>query len=109
MRELIEKYIEVLTKIGKIIDYDSNSLGTITPMLDVKYWASPNETHINFDRYEEDDMEEYGGLIISSLGMKGEKLYHGESDGLYFVMAYDEDSGWDSAEVYIFDIKNKVE
>jgi hypothetical protein len=54
-------------------------------------------------------MEEYGDLIISSLGMLGKKLYHGVSDGLYFVMAYDSDAMWDDAEVFIFDLKNKVE
>ena len=85
MKELLKNYTELLTKIGKIIDYDANSLGTITPMLDVQYWASPNGRHINFDRYEEGDMEEYGGLIISSLAMKNEKQYHGELSLLGFL------------------------
>ena len=78
-------------------------------MLNVKWCISEDNNYINFDRYDEGDREEYFPLRVSSSGALGKDHYFGEKDGMFFVMAYDEDCGWDYAEILIFDMNNKVD
>ncbi len=103
MNKLIENYFELIKEVGKIINYNNleASSRAFDDCRDAK-WEIVNEELI---LYVDEDEWHY---TISSYSCKGEKLYFGEKDDLSFVMAYDENSGWDSARIFILDNKNKI-
>lgn len=99
--ETLENRIEII--IGTTNDYP------ICPELNTKWCMTDDQKYINFDRCEAGDMTEYSRFRVSSLAMKQKELFMGEEDGLFFIMAYDEDGDWNDAELLIFDKKNKVD
>lgn len=109
MRELIKNYEKLIIEVAKIIGYTDIDTA-IVPLLDTKWAMTEDNKYFNFDRggtmY---DMWEYGRFEVSSLAMKQETLFMGEEDGLFFIMGYEEDDDWDDAEIYIFDIKNRID
>jgi len=105
LKELIESYGKLHDQIEKIIDYNGFD-GEIVPMLNTNWRL--DDGLLNYDRLEEGDMEEWSELIISSYSSSGEKFYTGQKEGFMFIMAYDDDCGWDSAQVFIFSMSNEI-
>ena len=54
------------------------------------------------------DIGDYYSFIISSEGMNGKKLYAGEYDNYFVVMAYDGDGYWNDTEIMILNKNNKL-
>lgn len=107
--ELLSANKILLEEIRKIIGYSSILEESIVNGVDIK-WTKDDEGHIWFDRNDEiGNMYKYTPLQISSLGAKGEKLFSGESDGLFYAMAHDEDDTWDNTAIFIFDNANFIE
>jgi len=106
MRELIKSLETLQNKIKEVIGTGNDS--PICPELDTQWSISDDGKYINFDRYKQGDMWEYTRYEISSLGRKQEELFCGNNNDLFFVMAHDEDGGWDESELLIFDLKNKI-
>lgn len=107
MRNLIKNLETLNNKINGVIGTTNDS--EIVPLLDCQWSLSDDGKYLNFDRYDIGDMWEYSRYQISSLGTKQENLFKGERDGLFFVMAHEEDCNWDDTSLLIFDNKNKIE
>ena len=106
MRNLIKNLDTLEKKIEKIIGTSNDY--RICNCLEDKWSMTDDNKYFNFDRYG-DDMWEYGQYQVSSLGTKQEKLFMGEEEGIFFIMGYEEDGGWDDAELFVFDVKNRID
>lgn len=96
---------DLYEEISNIIDYGGNLTDNeLFLYTDEKFSIHGEDLFI----YDIDDDEWYS-LIISSLGTMGEKLYIGESDGYVYVMAYEDERGWDNTNIYIFDADKRTD
>ena len=107
MRNLIKNLETLEDRIEKIIGTSNDY--PICPELATRWCMTDDQKYINFDRQVEADMMDYTRFQVSSLAMKQEELFMGEEDGLFFIMAYEEDGNWDDAELLIFDKKNRID
>lgn len=105
--ELLSANKTLLDEIGKIIGYESIYNLSIVNGLKLPWAFDNGGGMIYYARHEGDDMYEYEGMEISSLGAKGEEFFMGESDGLTYVMGYDESENWDDSYILILDNNNK--
>jgi hypothetical protein len=106
--DLISTNKTLLTKIGSIIDYGSDmSDNSIEDGLVLPWAFEEGSGMIYYARNKGDSIYDYCGFQVSSLGMKNEKFYMGEYDGVTYVMGYPEDENWDDTYILILDNKNK--
>lgn len=110
MKTLIENYKTLLKEIGKIIDYpDLEAYGEAVVDETDMFWTTVNGV---LYLSEEDsvyipDNEECWSYEMSSYLSKREKFYMGEKDEYTFIMAFDEQNGWDSADIKILLTENR--
>lgn len=107
--DFIESQDSIYEQISEIIGY--GNLGNDDPIcvdyINKEWFTQGDDLFIMI--YEDED--EYYSFIISSYSAQGEKLYIGESDGLTYVMAYQDDAGWDQTSIYVLsnEMKRKEE
>jgi len=99
MKELLEKYVALKYKIAEIIDYPGTIQDNIIPLLTDTMW------YINNGVLVLNGKDEY---IISSLNSKGVKLYKGVDSDYMYVKAYNANTKWYDTNIYILNLKNKV-
>lgn len=101
--ELLSANDVLSAEIGKIINYGDLGGEPISNLLS-REWTM-NGTMVLFDRSDdENNMYEYCAWQISSLGARGEELFCGKSDGIFYAMAYPEDENWDDTQILILDL-----
>jgi len=107
--ELLSDNKTLLEEIAKIIGYDYEYIRNESIVNGIKLpWAFEDGSGmIYYARHEGGDIYNYEGYQVSSLGAKGEEFFMGESDGLTYVMGYDESENWDDTYILILDNKNK--
>jgi hypothetical protein len=105
--ELLNANSILLEEAAKIIGYNNLEGEIMLNKISTSWALDKDSGYLSFDRYNKGDMNEYFPLTISSLGNKGEDLFMGESDGLTFIMAYDNDD-WEDTAIFIFDNENKT-
>jgi len=107
--ELLSANKTLLEEIAKIIGYDYVYISDSPIVNGLKLpWAfEDGEGMIYYARHEGDDIYDYEGMQVSSLGGKGEEFFMGESDGLTYVIGYDESENWDDTYILILDNNNK--
>ena len=69
--------------------------------LDSKWNIVDDELYIDLN-----NNADYFLFTVSSYSAKGDQLFKGESDGLLYVMAYDEDDFSDNTCVFVLDLNN---
>ena len=62
---------------------------------------------IYYARHEGDDIYDYEGFQVSSMGAQNVEFFMGESDGITYAMGYEESLNWDDSYILILDNKNK--
>lgn len=108
LKFLLEANILLLAKIGSIIDYGSDmSDNSIEDGLVLPWAFEEGSGMIYYARHKGDSIYDYCGFQVSSLGMKNEKFYMGESNGVTYAMGYPEDENWDDTYILILDNNNK--
>lgn len=106
--DLLSANEKLLNIIGGIIDYGSDiSDNPIEDGMHLPWGYEEGSGMIYYARHEGESMYDYCGFQVSSLGMKGEKYYMGESDGVTYAMGYPEDENWDDTYILILDNNNK--
>jgi hypothetical protein len=99
----------LLNNIGEIIgtkDIGDEAIWDCTR----KPWSyNVSNGQLFIDREDGEGLYGYSAQQISSLGAKGEEFFCGESDGLFYAMAHEEDASWRDTELIILDLDNKVE
>jgi len=106
--ELLSATESLIDGIGDIIDYDDYLMDKgVVNGLSLPWALEESSGMIYYARNEGGDIYEYSGFQVSSLGMKNEKFYMGESDGITYVMGYPEDENWDDTYILILDNNNK--
>lgn len=108
--ELLVDNKTLLEEISKIIGYNYMSIcdSKIVNGLKLPWAFDDGGGIIYYARHEGDDIYNYEGMIVSSLGNKiGEEMFMGESDGLTYVIGYDESENWNDTYILILDNKNK--
>lgn len=98
----------ILDIIKEKLDYSGNE--NIEIVDETKsFWALNDGILILSDKAEaiENATEEYYQLEVSSYGNRGEKEYVYVDENLVLVMAYYDESGWDSAVIYVLEPQNK--
>ena len=105
---LLESNKTLLEEIAKIIGYDYRSISGSPIVNGLKLpWAFEDGEGMIYYARHGDDMYNYEGMQVSSLGAKGEEFFMGESDGLTYVIGYDESENWDDTYILILDNNNK--
>jgi hypothetical protein len=106
--DLLLSNIRLLTKIGSIIDYVGGiSDNPIEDGMELPWAFEEGSGMIYYARNKGDSIYDYCGFQVSSLDMKYEKFYMGESDGVTYAMGYPEDENWYDTYILILDNKNK--
>ncbi len=107
--ELLSANKTLLEEIAKIIgyDYDYISDSPIVNGLKLPWAFEDGEGMIYYARHEGDDIYDYEGYQVSSLGAKGEEFFMGECDGLTYAIGHEESDNWDDTYILILDNKNK--
>lgn len=108
LTELLSANASLLDKIKSIIDYGGLfGHNPIEDGLELAWALEEGSGMIYYARYKGESIYEYCGFQVSSLGMKNEKFYMGESDGITYAMGYPEDENWDDTYILILDNNNK--
>jgi len=105
---LLNSNTTLLTKINSIIDYNSYiSDNSIEDGMQLPWAFEEGSGMIYYARHKGESIYDYEGFQVSSLGMKNEKFYMGESDGVTYAMGYDEGDNYDDTYILILDNNNK--
>jgi len=106
MLKLLDANSVLLNEIGNIINYGDCS-DEIVDGLKLPWAFEEGSGMIYYARHEDDDIYDYEGFQVSSKGAKGEEFFMGESDGITYVMGYQESDNWDDTYILILDNENK--
>ena len=106
MLELLDANSVLLNEIGNIINYGDCS-DEIVDGLKLPWAFEDGSGMIYYARHKGDDIYDYEGFQVSSMGAKGETFYMGESDGVTYAMGHQEGDNWDDTYILILDNKNK--
>lgn len=97
---------EIMERISKLIGYGSGLSDISVRDFTKRKWNTDDDYLFIC---EEDDDDGVCAYKISSYAAKGEKFFMGESDGLFYIMAYDEEDFAEDAELFVFskELKNE--
>ena len=97
----LNNYQNSLNDILKFIGYNSNDFFEVEIFLNYKWYYTNNDLYFM-------DNNLYINTI-SSYAAKGEKLYMNSDDNYTYIMAYDDNYGYETATIMIFDNNLKDE